>query len=104
MRARSTTDPPQIIIDPAPDAAQRLRRLSQILLGNAVSPVRAEDTAAPSPPLMEKKQMQANLTPGAVPGQPDPAVTDQALKQAAAEQGNHPGAEPTEVSGACRGG
>ncbi len=45
-----TTDPPLITFDPAPDAAQRLRRLSQLLLGNAVSPADTEGTAAQNTP------------------------------------------------------
>ena len=45
-----TTGPPQITFDPAPDAAKRLRRLSQLLLGNAVSPADTEGTAVQNTP------------------------------------------------------
>ena len=45
-----TTDPPLITFDPAPDAAERLRRLAQLLLGNAVSPVSPEGTAVQNTP------------------------------------------------------
>ena len=54
------TDPPKIIIDPAPDAAQRLRRLSQLLLGNSVPPAGTEGTAAPIPPAMTGKETDAS--------------------------------------------
>ena len=55
------TDPPLIIIEAAPDAAQRLRRLSQLLLGNSVPPAGTEGTAAPSSPTVDgEKNIDAN--------------------------------------------
>ena len=48
-----TTDPPLITFDPAPDAAERLRRLSQLLLGNNTAPsvLSTEDGGTPIPAL-----------------------------------------------------
>ena len=47
----TSTDPPLITFDPAPDAAERLRRLSHLLLGNNTAPsvVTTEDGDAYTP-------------------------------------------------------
>ena len=60
MPSRPTTDPPRIIIEPAPDAPQRLRRLSQLLLGNAVFPASTEGTAAPNSPAVDGEETDAS--------------------------------------------
>ena len=56
----TSTDPPLITFDPAPDAAQRLRRLSQLLLGNATPSVLAESAATPIPPASGGEETNAN--------------------------------------------
>ena len=56
-----TTDPPRIIFDPAPDTAQRLRRLSLLLLGNNTVPsvITTEDGAAPNSPAVDGEETDA---------------------------------------------
>ena len=61
MGPQHTVDPPLITFDPAPDAAQRLRRLSQLLLGNNTAPsvITTEDGGTPIPPALRGEETDA---------------------------------------------